>query len=192
MGAHIKSLKDLPYDPAKAKALLTEAGYANGFQLTLHGSNDRFVKADSVLQAIAQMLQRAGVDARVEVMPHSVFRSRGAKLEFSAQFGGWAADDVSSPLRSLLATSNRDKGFGAANRGPHSSPQFDDVLTQALATFDDGARAALFDKAGTLAVEELGLVPLYFELATWGMKAKLDYKFNVNQETLAQSVTRRP
>jgi peptide/nickel transport system substrate-binding protein len=191
MAGHNKELKMLRYDPAVAKSLLQEAGFPDGFRLTLHGSNDRYVKADSVLQAMAQMLQRIGIDAKVEVMPHSVFRSRGSKLEFSAQFGGWAADDVSSPLRALVATSNRETGFGSANRGPYANAEFDRVLVEALGTFDEKARASLFDQAGAMAVKDLAVIPLYFELATWAMKGTLDFKFNVNQETLAQNVTRR-
>lgn len=188
MAGFNKALKDIPYDPNQAKALLKEAGFPDGFRLTLHGSNDRYVKADSVLQAVAQMLQRIGIDAKVEVMPHSVFRTRGSKLEFSAQLGGWACDDVSSPFRVLVATNNRETGLGSANRGPYSNPDLDAILGRALSTFDDGIRGQLFDEAGALAMSDMAVVPLYFELATWAMKNSVDYKFNVNQETLGQYV----
>ena len=68
-----------------AKRLLAEAGYPEGFALTLHGPNDRYVNDDQICQAIAQMLSRIGIQTRLETMPSSVYFSRGTRLEFSAR-----------------------------------------------------------------------------------------------------------
>ena len=66
-------LKADPYDLEKAKELLAEAGFADGFKLTMHGPAGRYTNDTRILEAIAQMLSRAGIETSVETMPASVF-----------------------------------------------------------------------------------------------------------------------
>ncbi|HWT08307.1 MAG TPA: ABC transporter substrate-binding protein, partial [Roseomonas sp.] len=63
-------------DPARARALLAEAGYPNSFGLTLGCSNNRYVNDARVCQAAGQMLTRAGFQVRVETQPWNVFSPR--------------------------------------------------------------------------------------------------------------------
>ncbi|MBN8910002.1 MAG: ABC transporter substrate-binding protein, partial [Rhodospirillales bacterium] len=65
----VPSIKPDPYDPAQAKKLLAEAGYPDGFGITLHGPNDRYVNDSKLVEAIAQMWTRIGVKTKVETMP---------------------------------------------------------------------------------------------------------------------------
>ncbi|HTE14745.1 MAG TPA: ABC transporter substrate-binding protein, partial [Burkholderiales bacterium] len=106
MFGYTSALKPEPYDVDGAKKLLAEAGYPDGFAMTLHAPNDRYVNDEQIAQALAQMLARAGIATRVEAMPSSVYFSRASKLEFSFMLVGWAADtaESSSPLKALLAT----------------------------------------------------------------------------------------
>ncbi len=113
------NLKPMAYDPEGAKKLLAEAGYPDGFRLTRHSPNDRYVNDEKVAQAVAQMLSRVGIKTDVQAMPQAVYFTRASKLEFSFMLLGWGADtgEPSSPLKSLLATNNPAKGMGTANRG---------------------------------------------------------------------------
>ena len=72
-----------PYDPKKAKALLAEAGYPNGFTLTLNGPNDRWSNDSKVIQTVAQMWTRIGVITKVDVMPWNIYFPKTTKREFS-------------------------------------------------------------------------------------------------------------
>src|SRR5690606_17172852 len=128
-------LKPEPYDPDGAKKLLAEAGYPDGFGLTIHSPNNRYVNDEQIAQAVAQMLTRVGIQTKVEAMPANVYFSRGSKLEFSFLLVGWGSDtgEVSSPLKSLLATYSKEKGMGSANRGRYSNPKMDKLLEQGLA-----------------------------------------------------------
>ena len=73
MFGYSPALKPEPFDADGARKLLAEAGYPDGFALTLHGPNDRYVNDDQICQAIAQMLSRIGIQTRVETLPSAVY-----------------------------------------------------------------------------------------------------------------------
>jgi peptide/nickel transport system substrate-binding protein len=136
-------LKPEGYDPEGARKLLAEAGHPEGFKLTLHAPDDRYVNDEKVAQAVAQMFSRVGIKTDVQAMPQAVYFTRASRLEFSAMLLGWGADtgEPSSPLKSFLATNNPAKGFGTANRGRYSNPKLDALLQEALETVDDEKRS---------------------------------------------------
>jgi Bacterial extracellular solute-binding proteins, family 5 Middle len=68
-----KNLKVEAYDPAGAKKLLAEAGYPDGFGLTIHAPNNRYVNDAGIAQAVAQMLSHIGIDTKVVAMPSSTY-----------------------------------------------------------------------------------------------------------------------
>jgi len=194
MFGYAPALKPERYDPDGARKLLAEAGYPEGFGLTLHGPNNRYVNDEQVAQAIAQMLARAGIATRVDTMPASIYFSRGTKLEFSFMLVGWAADtgEVSSPLKALLATFNKDKGMGATNRGRYSNPAMDAVLEQALATVEDAKREKLLQQATELAVNDLGVIPLYHQHNLWAARRGITYNARTDERTLAHEFRPQP
>jgi peptide/nickel transport system substrate-binding protein len=185
------NLKVEPYDPEGAKKLLAEAGWKDGFQITLHGPNNRYINDKDVLQAIAPMFTRIGIQTKVEAMPQNVFFPRASKLEFSVMLVGWGADtgEASSPLKSLLATYNPEKGWGPSNRGRYSNPKLDALLDEALRTVDDAKREKLLQEATEVGINDLGIIPLHFEVSTWGMKKGFNYLATTNQYTLAVNIT---
>ncbi|HEX9672071.1 MAG TPA: ABC transporter substrate-binding protein [Burkholderiales bacterium] len=181
------ALKPEAYDPEGARKLLAEAGYPDGFGLTLHAPNNRYVNDEQIAQTIAQLLARVGIQTRVDAMPASVYFSRGSKLEFSFMLVGWGADtmEASSPLKALLATFNKDKGMGAANRGRYSNPKLDTLLDQALATVDDPKREKLLQQATEIGVGNLGIIPLYHQHNLWAARRGIVYEARADERTLA-------
>ncbi len=181
------ALKPETFDAEGARKLLAEAGYPDGFGLTLHGPNDRYVNDDQIAQAIAQMLSRIGITTRVETMPSSIYFSRASKLEFSLMLVGWGSDtaEASSPLKALLATFNTAKGMGQANRGRYSSAKMDGLLDQALATVDDAKREKLLQQATEVAMNELGIITLYHQENVWASRRGLTYTPRADERTLA-------
>jgi peptide/nickel transport system substrate-binding protein len=175
------------YDLDGAKKLLAEAGYPDGFGLTIHAPNNRYVNDEQIAQAVAQMLTRAGIATKVEAMPANVFFSRGSKLDFSFLLVGWGSDtgDASSPLKSLLATYDKDKGMGAANRGRYSNPKMDKVLEQALATVDDTKREALLQQAVEISMADTGVITTHFQVNTWAARKGITYTARTDERTHA-------
>ena len=187
MFGYTSALKPEPYDVEGAKKLLAEAGYPDGFAMTLHAPNDRYVNDEQIAQAIAQLLARVGIVTRVEAMPSSVYFTRASKLEFSFMLLGWAADtaEVSSPLKALLATFSPQKGMGTANRGRYSNTKMDEALTQALAIVDDAKRERLLQQATEIAVSDLGIIPLYHQHNLWAARKGVTYAPRTDERTLA-------
>jgi peptide/nickel transport system substrate-binding protein len=182
-----KLLKVEPYDPEGAKKLLTEAGYPDGFGLTIDAPNNRYVNDAKIAQAVAQMLTRVGIATKVEAMPSATFFPQATDLKFSFMLLGWGSGtgEASSSLKALLATYNRNKGLGTANRGRYSNPRVDALLEEALATVDDAKREALLQRATEVAINDTGIVPLHFQMNLWATRNGITYAPRTDEFTLA-------
>jgi peptide/nickel transport system substrate-binding protein len=190
------ALKPENYNPEAAKKLLADAGYPNGFDLTLHGPNDRYINDAKICQAIGQMLARIGINTEVETMSKSVFFSKASRggpnksPAFSFILVGWGSGtgEASSPLKSLLHTYDKARGFGASNRGRYSNAEVDKLIEQALATVDDAKREKLLQQATEVAIEDLGIIPLHYQVNVWATRKGLAYTPRTDEYTLAMSV----
>jgi peptide/nickel transport system substrate-binding protein len=182
-----KNLKVEPYDPEGAKKLLAEAGYPDGFGLTIHAPNNRYVNDAKIAQTVAQMLSRVGIDTKVVAMPSSTFFTQATDLKFSFMLLGWSTGtgEASSSLKALLMTYNRDKGFGTANRGRYSNGKVDALTEDALATVDDPRREALLQRATELAIADTGIIPLHFQVNLWATRDGITYVPRTDEFTLA-------
>ncbi len=184
----VPSLKPDRFDANAAKALLTKAGYPNGFTFTFHATNDRYPNDGKVAQAIGQMLTRVGIKTAVETMPGAIYFTRASKLEFSNVMGGAAVEtgEASSVLGPLLATFTPTTGQG--NRGRYSNAAFDKKLQEALATVDDSKREKLLQEATEIGIKEVGVVPLFFLANSWASKRAVSYAGRADGYTLAADI----
>jgi peptide/nickel transport system substrate-binding protein len=185
------NLKPDGFDPEQAKKLLKEAGYKDGFKLTIHGPNDRYVNDAKIVEAIAQMLTRVGIISSVDTMPKSVFFKRASNLEFSVNLQGWGSTgEASSVLRALMVTHNNDTGMGTFNISRYSNPKLDELVATADVTVDDQKRAALLAEATEIGIHDYALIPLHYQLAVWATRKGLSYAARTDEFTLAMSVSR--
>lgn len=192
-----EKLQPLDYDAKGAKALLAEAGYPDGFELTIHGPNDRYLNDAKIAEAVGQMLTRIGLKMHVETMPRSVFFTRASSgaeglPEFSLILAGWGAGsgEASSPLKSLVHTYDKAGGFGSSNRGRHSDPEVDALIEKALATVDDDKRRALLVEATEKSIENVAIIPLHFQVNTWATRKGLAYEPRTDEYTIAMGVSK--
>jgi peptide/nickel transport system substrate-binding protein len=182
---HNTTLKPEPHDPEGAKKLLAEAGYPDGFSLTVAAPNNRYVNDEQVAQAVAQMFSRIGVKAKVEAMPIAAYFGKARSGEFGVAMLGWGSLAGDLALRSLMATANPDKGYGAWNWGGYSNPRLDQLVERSLGTVDPAKREALAREAAALAAADTAIIPLHYQVATWAMKSHLSYAARTDEFTFA-------
>lgn len=167
------------YDPEKAKALLAEAGYADGFEVTLDAPNDRYMNDDQIAQAVAGYLEKVGIKVTLNLMPKSNFFSyiKPAENKSMLLMTGWsdASGDGLSLLHDMLYTFNREAGVGGVNRGHYSNAEVDALVDQAYAEADATKRGELVAAAEKIAREDFAYIPLHFEQDTYAIKDSLNY-----------------
>ncbi len=187
-------IKPPPYDPARSKALLAEAGFPNGLRIVLSGPNDRYVNDSKIIQAVGQMWQRIGVQTTVEPMPWNTFVGRSGRQELAAFLVGWgvSSGEGLNPLRAQLSTWNPETGMGTANRGRYSNPALDRLTEQALHTMDDGTREKLVEQAMALAMDDVPAIMLHMQKSIWATRRGLVYEPRVDEETRAMFVRPGP
>jgi len=168
-----KTLKPDPHDPARAQALLKEAGWGDGFRIVLHATADRYPNDASLAQAIAQMWTRIGLKAEVETLPGSVFFTRASKQEFSAFAAQYGAEEAANSLRALVASFNPAKGFGTANRTRYSNPVVDSLLEESNRTMDDELRQQKLARAINFAMADTPLIPVFYPIFDFAAKKEL-------------------
>lgn len=179
-----------PHEPERARELLAEAGFPNGFSVTLFTPNDRYMNDERIAQAIAQMLARVGITTDVDAMTASTFFSRRNQFEFGFWLAGWGAatGEMSSPLIALVATRDPDTGMGSTNRQRYSNPEIDALIMEATRTVDPEAREDLLQRASRMAMDDYGTIPLHIEVTPWAFSANLDLTPRADQYTLAMDV----
>ncbi len=151
------------FDVAQARRLLAEAGYPNGFKLTIHGTSDRYPNGDKVAQALAQFYARLGIETQVQLVPNAVFFPQASRLEYSFFLAGYGSVDPSVYLRTVLHSFDQAKALGSSNRGRYANPRVDALVQQALVTLDDARRNALMAEAFELAEgEDQAVISVYW------------------------------
>jgi peptide/nickel transport system substrate-binding protein len=178
------------YDPEQAKKLLAEAGYPEGFQLTLHGPNGQYPNDTQIVQAVAQMWQRIGLKIEVNVSPFASFVKRAADQEFSAFLASWGTSngDASSPLKGVIATYDKEKQMGSANRSRYSNAEVDAVVVEAMQTVDAEKRNALYQKATKMAMDDLAILPLLTLKNINAMQKTLSHEPRLDAYILPQEI----
>jgi peptide/nickel transport system substrate-binding protein len=185
-----QALKPDPFDIERAKALLKEAGWADGFKITLHATGDRYPKDSDIAQAIGQTWTRLGLTVEVQALPGSIFFSRASKQEFSAFIAQYGTSEASQALRALVASWDTEKGFGTANRTRHSNPTFDALFSRAVVTMDMNQRRTLLAQASEMAMKEQAVIPVFFP--TWEFAAKKNVVVEVRADRRANAMMMKP
>jgi peptide/nickel transport system substrate-binding protein len=126
-------------------------------------------------------------------MPLAVFFPRANKKEFTMALAGWGSQtgEVSSPLRSILATTNAEKGMGTVNFGLYSNPKLDALLEEALRSVDDRKREKLLQDAVAVAITDVGLIPIHHQVATWAARKGVAYIPRTDERTLGSQFVAR-
>jgi len=173
-GWHDSMLERLPYDPDAARKLLAEAGYPQGFELTMHCPNDRYVNDSRVCQAVAANLARVGVKVNLQAETKGTFFPRVRRRDASFFLLGWlpVTYDAHNVLTTVIACVD-GKGSGQVNLGSYCNPKVDALTQQIQTEIDANTRNALIREALAIHAEDIGHIPLYQQSLAWGVSNKV-------------------
>jgi peptide/nickel transport system substrate-binding protein len=187
------------YDPARAKALLAEAGYPQGFGVTLHCFNDRFAGDAQVCQAIASMFTAIGIKTKVDTMPSTVFYKRAASggpdgsPEFSMFMAvyGTPTGNSSNLLLNVIHSSDKARGLGANNRSLYSNPSVDKLIDDSQTIFDAEEANRKLLEATKAGLQDSAILPLFFLKSSWGTKKGISLEPRGDGFTMARGIRKQ-
>ena len=163
------------YDPEAAKALLAEAGYPDGFGVTMDCPNDRYVNDEAICQAVVGMLGRVGIDVDLLAQTKSQYFAKilaQGGYDSSFYLLGWTPGSFDSwnPLHNLVGTRDTASGRGTFNVGGYANAEIDALADRILVETDLETRDALIRQAWDLLHEDVGYIPLHQQALSWGVR----------------------
>jgi peptide/nickel transport system substrate-binding protein len=177
VNGYTKELDKYPaWDIAKAKALMTEAGYPNGFSIKLNCPNNRYINDEKICQATVGFLGQIGIKTTLDARPMAQHTPTILKSETDFYMLGWgvASFDAAYTLDSLYHS--RDKVYGTYNATQTVYPEWDKKM-EALATeTDTKKRDAALAEILAWAKDEVLFIPIHNQLLAWGMKKNVEVK----------------
>ncbi len=193
---HVPGLRLPAYDPALSRRLLTEAGYPQGFNLTLSCTSDRFAGDSRTCQTVGQMFTTVGIKTTIDALPSTIYFRKWATIlpsgssEFSATISmfGSTSGMANEGMNNIIRTPVPQGGIGASNRNFTSDPQLDALLARADATFDETERERITEQAVRHAMDQRVVLPLFHVKASWGIRRDLSVSPRADQYTMATSV----
>ena len=178
-----ESMNDRPkYDVAAAKKLMADAGYPDGFEVTMDCPNDRYVNDEKICQAAASMLARIDVKVNLLAQPKSKYFAKVlAQNGYDTSFFllGWTPStfDSHNVIASLLACRGGEDKIGAFNLGGYCNPRINELAAGVKSETDQAKRQAMIDEAFKIHKDEFGHIPLHQQPLSWGVSERI----SVNQ-----------
>jgi peptide/nickel transport system substrate-binding protein len=170
--------------------LLTEAGYPNGFEVTLDCPNNRYVNDEKICQALAAMWSQIGVATNVTAMPRANYFPKLEKLDTSLYMLGWggASTDPIFILQPVLHGAN-SKGDGDYNYGRYTNAKLDALVDQVKTEIDVEKRRKLINEALAIQHDELLHLPLHRQVIPWATRSNVGAVHRADNNVIPYYVT---
>jgi peptide/nickel transport system substrate-binding protein len=167
--------KPAKVDRDKARKLLAEAGYPNGFEVTLDCPNNRYVADEKICVAIAAMLAQVNIKVKVNAMPRANYFPKIQNLDTSFYMLGWGVPTFDSQysLQSLLRTRVDKSADGDYNFGRYSNPKVDAAIDRLKTEVDPKKRAGIAREVTQLHLADIGHIPLHHQVIPWAMRSNV-------------------
>ncbi|MGX9354835.1 ABC transporter substrate-binding protein [Roseobacteraceae bacterium S113] len=164
------------YDPERAKALLAEAGYPEGFSFGLKCPNDRYINDEAVCRAAASMWAAVGLNAELSTGPVRDYWPQLREDDFDMYLLGWSPGtfDMEHPIRFLKHTQDNEKKLGSWNFGNFSNARVDELLPMIQREIDPAKRQMMIDEVVKISQDEMAYIPLYVQPLIWASKDNVD------------------
>src|SRR3981189_1235605 len=167
------------YEPDAAKKLLIEAGYPDGFEVTMDCPNDRYVNDAAICQAVVGMLARIGIKINLLAQPKAQYFAKVLKpggYQTSFYMLGWTpgTSDAHNVLYDIMGCRDDPKSSrGEANLGGYCNKKMDGIADKVLLETDTTKRDLLIKEAFEIAAKDFSYIPLHQQALAWGVSKKL-------------------
>jgi peptide/nickel transport system substrate-binding protein len=160
------------YDLAKAKSLMKQAGYENGFEITMIAPNNRYVNDEKIAEAVAAMLAKINIKVNLKTMPKAQYWDEFDAQVADMQMIGWHSDTEDSGNFSefLVMTPNKETGYGQYNSGNYSNPKIDELTMAAQVETDLKKRTAILQEIEQILYDDAAFVPFHWQNHSYGAK----------------------
>ncbi len=164
----------LPYDLAAARRLMAEAGYADGFEVTLDCPNNRYINDERLCVALAGMWAQLKVRVRVNALPRALFFPKIEKYDTSLYLHGWGGATTDAEVMLTPVLRNRgEQGVGVSNCGGWVNDKGDALAAASSVETDPAKREPLVKAALQAYREQINVIPLHRQVIPWAMRAEL-------------------
>jgi peptide/nickel transport system substrate-binding protein len=162
----------LPLDVAGARKLMADAGYADGFEVTLDCPNNRYINDEEICAALAAMWAQIKVRVKVNAMPRALYFPKLEKLDSSLFLYGWGGSITDAEVMLTPVLRNRGvKGVGDYNYGAFRNDRADALAAQSSVETDAKKREQLIRGALAEWREQVNVIPLHRQVIPWAMQA---------------------
>ncbi|WP_020406188.1 ABC transporter substrate-binding protein [Hahella ganghwensis] len=170
------------YDLKKAKQLMKEAGYEDGFSISMMAPNNRYVNDEKIAQAVAAMLAKINIKVDLKTLPKAQYWPEFDKRSADMMMIGWHSDteDSNNFFEFLIACPNKDTGLGQYNSGNYCNPKVDALIKQANTETDPNLRAQIMQGIERTLFEDGAFVPLHWQDLAWASKSNVDAEAVLN------------
>jgi peptide/nickel transport system substrate-binding protein len=186
------------YDPDAAKKLLTEAGYPDGFEVTMDCPNDRYVNDASICQAVVGMLARIGVKINLLAQPKAQYFAKVLKpggFQTSFYLLGWtpATMDSQNVLHDIMGCRDdpKDSTRGEANLGGYCNKELDALTDKLTLETDTAKRDQEIKQAFEIGIKDFGYIPLHQQALAWGVSNKVKLTQRADNQVLLYWATKQ-
>jgi peptide/nickel transport system substrate-binding protein len=185
------------FDLEGAKKLLTEAGYPDGFEVTMDCPNDRYVNDAAICQAVVGMLARIGVKINLLAQPKALYFAKVLKpggFQTSFYMLGWtpATMDAQNVMNDIMGCRDDPKSSrGEANLGGYCNKDFDALADKVLLETDQGKRDLLIKQAFEIANKDFAYIPLHQQALAWGVSKKVKLTQRPDNQVLLYWATKQ-
>jgi peptide/nickel transport system substrate-binding protein len=165
----------LPFDLAKARALMAEAGFADGFEVTLDCPNNRYINDEEICIALAAMWSQLKVKVKVNAMPRATYFPKLEKLDTSMYMLGWggAITDAETTITPVLRNRG-EKGVGFYNYGNSRNDKFDALAAQTSVEPDAKKREETIKAALREYTSQAHVLPLHRQVIPWAARTNVE------------------
>ena len=170
------------YDLKKAKQLMKEAGYPNGFEASMIAPNNRYVNDEKIAEAFVAMVSKIGIKVNLKTMPKAQYWDEFDRQPADFQMIGWHSDteDSGNFYEFLVMCPNKETGYGQYNSGNYCNPKVDELTLKCQTETDIAKRTAMLQEIEQILYDDAAYVPFHWQNHSYGARKGLDVQPIIN------------